>query len=90
MDGINKQIPLTPAFDANLYEADAAKINSLTLIPENLGVAIELAQKSTFVQRVLPLKTIDKFLSSKRVEWNSYTQAENKEQFEKEKYFLKV
>jgi len=34
LEGINKQIPLTPAFDANLYEADADRINGLTLIPE--------------------------------------------------------
>jgi len=89
-EGINKHMPLAPAFDANLYEADADKINGLALIPENLGIAIELARKSAFIEHVLPLKTIEKFLNSKLVEWNSYTQAVNKEQFEKEMYFLNV
>lgn len=90
LEGITKQMPLTPAFDANIYEAKADKLNSLALIPENLGAAIELARKSTFVQRVLPSKTIDKFLSSKWAEWNRYTEAEDKKQFEKEMYFLNV
>ncbi len=89
-EGIDKQMPLAPAFDANLYEVDPNLSDGLAQIPENLGVAIELAKKSTFVQRVLPLKIIDKFLNSKLSEWNNYTQAENKEQFEKELYFLKV
>ena len=91
LEGINKQMSLVPAFDANLYEAEVDKISgSLSYIPENLGLAIDLARKSTFVQRVLPLKTIDKFLSSKLLEWNCYLQAEHKEQFEKEMYFLTV
>lgn len=89
-EGINRRMPLAPAVNANLYEADVNITGGLAQIPENLGVAIELAGKSTFVRQVLPQKTIDKYLSSKLVEWNSYIQAENKEQFEKEMYFLKV
>lgn len=90
LEGINKQMQLPPAFDANIYEAGTDKTNTLARIPENLAEAIELASKSTFVQSVLPSKTIDKFLSSKQVDWNRFVQAENKEQFEKERYFLNV
>jgi glutamine synthetase len=90
LEGIKKQLPLAPAFDANLYEAETDKIHGLDLIPENLGTAIELARKSTFIQGVLPQKTINMFLSSKLSEWNRYFQEENKEQLEREMYFLKV
>ena len=90
MEGIKQRMPLPPAFDANLYDAAPESLKDLPRIPENLGVAIELAQQSAFVQRVLPLKTIDKFLNSKLAEWKDYTQAEHKEEFEKELYFLKV
>ncbi|HWQ88539.1 MAG TPA: glutamine synthetase family protein [Desulfitobacteriaceae bacterium] len=90
LEGIRKQMPLIPAFDTNLYEAEADKIYGLDLIPENLGAAIKIALKSTFIQQVLPQKTIDNFLSSKLSEWNRYTQEENKEQLEREMYFLKV
>lgn len=90
LEGINMQMPLAPAFDANLYETEADKLFGMDKIPENLGVAIELAKNSSFIQRVLPQKTINKFLSSKLSEWKRYQQEENKEQFEWEMYFLKV
>jgi glutamine synthetase len=88
LEGITAQMPLAPAFDANLYETEEDKINHLGLIPENLGVAIEIARKSSFIKRVLPQKTIEKFLNSKLTEWNRYALEEYKEQFEM--YFLKV
>lgn len=90
MEGIKQQLPLAPAFDANLYEADPKILKDLARIPENLGTAIELARQSVFVQQVLPLKTIDKFLNSKLAEWDNYHQAEHKAEFEKELYFLKI
>lgn len=90
LEGIAKQLQLAPAFDANLYEATPDQIKGIEQIPENLGVAIELAGKSDFIKGVLPQKTIDKYLSSKLAEWNNYIQAEHKEEFERELYFLKV
>jgi glutamine synthetase len=90
MEGIAKQLQPAPAFDANLYEATADQIKGIAKLPESLGVAVELAEKSDFIKGVLPQKTIDKYLSSKLAEWKSYTEAENKEEFERELYFLKV
>ena len=83
-------MPLPSALDANLYDAAPESLKDLPRIPENLGVALELARQSAFVRQVLPLKTIDKFLNSKLAEWKDYTQAEHKGEFEKELYFLKV
>lgn len=88
IEGIKKQMPLAPAFNANIYEAEEDKLNHLSPIPENLGMAIEFARNSTFIQRVFPQKTIDKFLNSKLLEWNLYAQDKYNEQFEM--YFLKV
>lgn len=90
LEGIRKQLPGVPAFDANLYETEQEILDSLSAVPEHLGMAIELAQNSTFIRSVLPSKTIHKFLSIKQREWNLYTQAQNKEQFEKEMYFYSV
>jgi glutamine synthetase len=90
LEGIKAQMPISPPFDANLYEVDVDKLVGVPKIPENLGAAIEIAQSSDFVKRVLPAKTIDKFFSIKRVEWERYTQAESKERFEKDIYFLSV
>lgn len=90
MEGIKQRMPLPPALDVNLYDADPESLKGLPRIPENLGAAIELARQSAFIRQVLPLKTIDKFLTSKLVEWKDYTQAEHKGEFEKELYFLKV
>ncbi len=90
LEGINKQMSLAPAFDANLYEAETEKLSDMAKIPENLGMAIELAGNSSFIQQVLPEKTIAKFLSIKLAEWKRYQQEEDKKQFEREMYFLKV
>lgn len=90
LEGIRNKLPGISAFDANIYETDNDKLNSLTPIPEHLGRAIELAQNSKFVQNVLPSKTFLKFLSIKQSEWNLYTQAQTKEQFEKDMYFYSV
>lgn len=88
--GIKSHLPIIPTFDANLYEVEANKLSDLNIIPENLGVAIGLARKSIFIQRVLPVKIIDKFLNIKQDEWNHFIQAESKDQFERERYFLFV
>lgn len=90
LEGIQNRLPGVPPFDANLYEAKADQLKGIASIPENLCAAIELARKSTFIPRVLPVKTIDKFLSIKKAECDRYNQAGNKEQFEKSMYFLRV
>lgn len=90
LEGIQNHIKLAPAFNANLFEADPGQLKRLSSIPENLGEALELARNSTFVQRILPPKTLEKFLSSKEEEWNRYLHAGNKYQFDQEMYFLNV
>ncbi|NLO97629.1 MAG: glutamine synthetase [Peptococcaceae bacterium] len=87
LEGISKHLPLMPAIDENIYEVDAEKLAELEPIPENLGRAIELARSSSFIQTVLPQKTIDKFLNIKQAEWDRYKQAKDKDQFEREVYF---
>lgn len=88
IEGIQKQLPLGPPLDVNLYElADDEKIKSLPHIPDNLGAAVELAAKSEFVKGVLPPRTVDIFCEIKKTEWEQYQRAENKELFEKKTYF---
>lgn len=90
LEGIKNQLPIVPSFDFNLYEVDSDKLRSIGSIPENLGIAIDLVQKSDFVKEVLPKKTIEKFIKIKKAEWERYAQAKDKGKFEKENYFLKI
>lgn len=90
LEGITGALPLPPAFDANLYEAPPEQLAGLTAIPENLGAAIALARQSSFIQRALPARTVERFLQSKQAEWDQYLQAKDKAQYELERYFSHV
>lgn len=88
LEGIKKQLPLSPSRDVNLYDLDPELHIDIPRIPDNLGDAVALAANSELVRRILPARTLEMFCGIKRTEWAEYLQADNKEKFEREKYFL--
>ncbi len=64
LDGIENQIPLPPAVDADLYTADESITKSLTLLPDTLDKAIALAKGSDFVKSVLGEELLERYLAS--------------------------
>jgi len=64
LDGIENQIPLPPAVDADLYTADESITKSLTQLPNTLAQAVALAKSSDFVKGVLSEELLERYLDS--------------------------
>jgi len=64
LDGIENQIPLPPAVDADLYTADESITKSLTLLPNTLDKAFDLAKGSDFVKGVLGEELLERYLAA--------------------------
>lgn len=65
MDGIAKQLPLTPPLDVDLYQADETITSSLERLPATLEEAIQVAKDSAWISQILPSELLDNFLGMK-------------------------
>lgn len=89
LDGIEEKLQLRPAVDRNLL-AIGNQHPDLSSLPQNLQAAISLAENSIFVNRLLPIKVLEKYLSAKNAECDLLSQAENQRQFEMDYYFKNI
>ena len=89
LDGIRSGRKLGAACDLDLY-TDGGKAAGIERLPEDLGEAIALAKQSTLVAECLPAKTLSRFFAVRQQEWDAYEHAENKEKFERGRYFLRT
>ncbi|MCL2264623.1 MAG: glutamine synthetase family protein [Treponema sp.] len=90
LDGIEKNTPLPPAVDEDLYTADKNITKNLSALPDTLEKAIELAEKSSFNKNVIGENLLSKYIELKKTEANDFASVsggENKNQFYKERYF---
>jgi len=93
LDGIENNLKLPPAVDEDLYSADIEKTKNLAQLPDSIDRAIALAEKSSFVKKVLGGQLLAKYIELKKTEEKDFSQAlrsgnEAKIQFYKEKYFF--
>ena len=72
LDGIRRELPLCPAVDLNLYDADPGVLEKMPALPENLEEAVLLARSSAFVQSVLPAKTLANYCDVKLEDWHAH------------------
>jgi glutamine synthetase len=87
LDGIENDISLPPAIDADLYTADDSITKNLLMLPDTLNNAIAKAEKSDLVKKLMGDELLLKYLDIKKAEANDFAAAENKEIFYKEQYF---
>jgi glutamine synthetase len=87
LDGIETNLPLPPAVDADLYTADKSITKDLAPLPDTFEKAIALAEKSAFVKNVLGDELLSKYLEIKKTEAGDFTAAMDKAAFYKERYF---
>ena len=87
LDGIEKELPLPPAVDADLYKANESITKELVLLPDNLDRAIAMAESSEIVKSVIGEEMLFKYIAIKKEEAALYREAEDKEIFCKERYF---
>ncbi len=59
-------------------------------LPSDLGEALKRAQRSSFINSILPRCTLDSIFAAKRAEWNDYTCSEDKTRFEMLRYFEQI
>jgi glutamine synthetase len=90
LDGIETNLPLPPAVDADLYTADKNITKNLALLPDTLEKAIALAEKSVLVKSVMGEALLEKFLDIKKTEAADFASAKDKKSFYKERYFYVI
>lgn len=90
LDGIEHGLPLPPALDANLYEADESVTDRLIRLPDCMETAIGIAERSDFVQNVLGGTFLQTYAEIKRGECAALSAAADKAAFQKERYFCRI
>ena len=88
LDGIEKGLPLTEPCNQNLYEAAAyVKEHDISPLPRSLAEALDTAEQSGFVKKVLPESVRSAYFTEKRKEWEACRQAEDSHQYEMNTFF---
>lgn len=74
LDGIEKEYPLPPPVDENVYEMteEERKHRGIETLPGSLIEAIEIAEQSTWLRDVLGDHVYESLLRNKRIEWDRY------------------
>ncbi|MCL2276556.1 MAG: glutamine synthetase family protein [Treponema sp.] len=93
LDGIENNSGLPPAVDDDLYSADNEKNKNLAQLPDSLERAIELAENSSFVKKVLGARLLSKHIEIKKIEARDFSETarlgeKEKLQYYREKYFF--
>ena len=87
LDGIENNITLPPAVDADLYNADESITGKLKLLPDSLEKAVAAAQNSEFIKSILGEELFQKFLAIKKAEVTDFNAVKNKNEFYRKQYF---
>jgi glutamine synthetase len=87
LDGIDKNLELSEPVNINLYKASEADLKDLKALPTSLGKAVEIAENSAFVKKVLGESMLLKYIELKRNENTEFLAASNKWEFYSGRYF---
>lgn len=87
LEGLEKELTLPPAVDADLYTADESITARLTELPNSLEQAIRLAENSAFVKAVIGEELLAKYVALKKEEVTAFAAAKDKTAFCRERYF---
>ena len=68
LEGLEEKLELEPSVDEDLYRM-ATDRPGVGKLPEDLGKALDLAHKSSFLKRVLPAPLLERYLAKKNMEW---------------------
>ncbi|MFH1189591.1 MAG: type I glutamate--ammonia ligase [Candidatus Omnitrophota bacterium] len=86
LDGIEKKYKAPKPMDTNLYHLSDAerKESGIETLPDNLGQAVGIAEKSELIKKVLGSHIFSRFIELKKREWDEYRIQVT--QYELEKY----
>ena len=88
--GIENNLELPESINVDLYAADESITGSLPRLPETLGEALKLAEKSDFVRSILNDRILERFISIKTKELEAYDLANDKYEHFLQNYFRVV
>lgn len=77
--GIAQERKLVPPTDMDLYAASPEQVRGIERLPQSLVEAVELAQNSAFLQRVLPAETLSRYLDERMLDWRMYNSQQREE-----------
>ena len=86
IDGIKNKMRLADPINVT-YKSD---IEGLVRLPQTLDEAVNYAEKSEFLKRVLPKNILATYIAEKRREYQRYLEADNKEEYERKMYFESI
>lgn len=74
LDGIEKEIPLPPPVEENVFEmtAEERAARGIETLPGSLFEAIEVAEKSELLRSALGDHVFESLIQNKRIEWERY------------------
>ncbi len=72
LDGIRRELPVPEARDENIYLMDNPTKSNLEVLPASLNQALNALEKDEVIRNALGAHTCERFISSKRLEWNDY------------------
>jgi glutamine synthetase len=87
LDGMERNLALPPAVDADLRVADADTAQNLIPLPDSLEKAATLCKKSEFAKAVIGEELYNKYLACKEREAVDFAAAKDAVEFYKERYF---
>lgn len=91
LDGLEKEIPLCPPTNRDMYEVAAGEDHDrYGRLPESLEEALRIADASEFVHRVLSAEFFSSYVRCKREEIGEISRMANRPQAEAAMYFERI
>lgn len=87
LEGIEQQMKLPPAVDANMFTAGKDITGSLAALPGSLSEAIRLAEHSRLAASVLGEPLLARYINCQKEEDDAWQRAADKASFERIRYF---
>lgn len=90
LEGIEENKILSNPSDFNLYHITDEQQKHLEKLPCTLKEALDIAAQSDFIKNILPLDTLERYVSAKNEEYKSVMEKEDVAKFEEELYFGRI
>ena len=90
LDGIEEQAALPAACDRNLFETGVAEQLGIGQLPGTLSEALDLAEGSAWIRKVLPEEVRTQYMKQKRWEWEQIQKAEDPWKAQMQMYFRSI
>ena len=90
LDGIQQREELPAPCNQNLFEEKEARLRNAAPLPTSLSQALDLAQESRWLHKILPPGVLELYLQEKRREWTKLQEAGNSLEAQLEMYFSRI